>query len=196
MRSRGQILIILAFLIPIALLIIGVAIDVGRLYRQRAQVERAAQSAANAGVSALAEEMATLAFARYEDALSTPSATPDPLATPEPTPEGNSTPPSQDLPGWLQDEDRAALTVDPIRSRVIEVVELYASLNELDTEAESIQTLEIIYPQLGFNAYNPGLASLRLSVRVRGRSLMLLAGLVGREYVDFSVEAASQLQIR
>lgn len=196
MKSRGQILIILAFLIPIGLLIIAVAIDVGRLYRERAQAERAAQSAANAGVSALAEELATLAVARYQEAVSTPSATPDPAITAEPTQIATPTPPIQELTGWLRDDDRAALAWDPIRSRVIEVAEDYASLNDLDPERENIQALEITYPQTGFDPYDQDHTTLRLSVRVRGRSLMLLAGLVGREYVDFSVEAASELGIR
>jgi hypothetical protein len=196
MRGRGQILIIVALLIPVALLILAVAIDVGRLHRERNQMRRAAQAASDAGVSALAEEMATLGYERYRETIRTPSPTPDPLATPGPTSAVTPTPFPDQAVAWLQDEDREALTTDPIRSRVINVTQEFARLNGLHPDDPSIQEFEILYPQPEFNPYNLEQDLLRLSVRVRGRSLMLLAGLVGREYVEFSVEAASQMQVR
>lgn len=159
-------------------------------------MRRAAQAASDAGVSALAEEMATLAFERHQEAMATPSPTPDPLATPIPTLEMTSTPPPDDVAAWLQDEDREALTKDPIRSRVISVAEEFARLNGLDPADANIQEFEVRYPQPGFNPYDPAQGMLRLSVHARSRSLMLLAGLVGREYLEFTVEAASQVGVR
>ncbi len=196
MRRRGQILIIVAVLVPVALLFLAVAIDIARLYQERAQMRRAAQAASDAGASALAEEMATLASKRYEGAMMTPSSTPSPLATPNPTAELTPTPPLDQPAAWLQDEDREALTQDPIQGRVVGVAEEFARLNGLDPEDPEVTVFEVRYPQPGFNPFDPDQDMLRLSVRARGRSLMLLAGLVGREYVEFTVEAASQVRVR
>jgi hypothetical protein len=196
MKRRGQILIIVAVLVPVALLLLAVAIDMGRMYQERGQMRRAAQSASDAGASALAEAIATLAFERYQEIQATPSPTPDPLATPSPTAEVTPTPPLDRAGAWLQDEDREALTQDPIRGRVLEVAEEFARLNGLDPEGADITEFEVRYPQLGFNPYDSSHGVLRLSVRARGRSLMLLAGLVGREYVEFTVEAASEVRVR
>lgn len=188
MSDRGQVVLIVAVLIPVVLLFLAVAVDAGRLYIEKARLERALQSGADAGMSLAAEQMVTLVVARQTDIASTP--TPDsPLpGTPLPSPD--------DLYAWLTDDDRATL-VSPANRAAVQAEALeYAARNGVDSSDPEILEIAVIYPQGGFDPYNEGITSLRLELNARRRMTILLAGLLGREFTELSGEAMSELRIR
>lgn len=188
MSGRGQVILIVAVLIPVVLLFLAVAVDAGRLYIETARLERALQSGADAGMSLAAEQMVTLVVARQTAIASTP--TPDsPLpGTPLPSPD--------DLYAWLTDDDRATLVGPAISAVVREEALAYAALNGVDASDPEILELAVIYPQSGFDPYNADITSLRLELNARRRATILLAGLLGREFAELSSEAMSGLRIR
>jgi len=188
MNRRGQIVIIVAVLIPIVLLLLAVAVDAGRLYIETARLERGLQSGADAGMSLVAEQMVTLVVARQTAMAGTP--TPDlPLpATPHPSPD--------DLYAWLTDDDRATLVSPANRAAVREEALLYAARNGIDASDPEILALVVIYPQSGFDPYNADITSLRLELNARRRATILLAGLLGRDFTELPGEAMSELRVR
>jgi hypothetical protein len=182
-NRRGQVVVIIAVLIPIVLLLLAVAIDSGRLYAERARLERALQSGADAGMSVVAEHMLTLAIARQTEFALTPSP-----ETPFPPPE--------DIEAWLMDDDRATLVGASIRATAQAEALRYAEFNGIDTSAPGILEVQVIYPQDGYDAYNDSIFSLRLEMRARLRAQILLAGLLGREFVELPSGALSELRVR
>jgi hypothetical protein len=187
MDRKGQIVVVIAILIPIVLLFLAVAVDSGRLYSERAQMERGLQSGADAGMSLVAEQMVTLAVARQTAIAQT--------QMPEP-PFPTSTPSPEDIVAWLTDDDREVLVSAPMRASVRSEALAYAKRNGIDdTEAEILE-IDVVYPQIGYDPYNPNITTLRLSMSARRSTRFLLAGFLGREFVEISSEAVSELQQR
>ncbi|MGD8814844.1 MAG: pilus assembly protein TadG-related protein [Anaerolineales bacterium] len=187
MNRRGQIVIIIAILIPVVLLFLAVAVDGGRLYTEKAQLQRGLQSGADAGMSLVAEQMVTLAVARQTAVAQTQTPTsPFPTATPFP----------DDVVAWLTDDDRATLVSAPIRASVQAEALAFAERNGIDAADEAILELDVVYPQLGYDPYNPSLDVLRLRISARRHIRFLLAGLLGHEFVEFTSEAVSELRQR
>jgi hypothetical protein len=186
MDRRGQIVVVIAILIPVVLLFLAVAVDGGRLYTERAQMERGLQSGADAGMSLVAEQMVTLAVARQTAIAQTP-APESPFSTPTPSP--------ADVVAWLTDDDRATLVSAPMRASVRSEALTFAKRNGIDDDAEILE-IEVVYPQIGYDPYNPNIAILRLSMSARRSTQFLLAGLLGREFVEVSSEAVSELRQR
>ena len=80
---------IVAVLLVVALLLLAVVVDAGRLYIERARLKRAAQAAADAGIGVAAEHMVTLAVARQTQVAMSSTASPPLTATPTPPPQRN-----------------------------------------------------------------------------------------------------------
>jgi hypothetical protein len=188
MRTRGQILIIVAFLIPIALVLLAVAADGGRIFIERGRVQRAAQSGADAGISVVAEQMVTLAVARQTVFASTPS--PTGLAS------MTATPPPSDVQAWLTDEDRATLVAPDIQSAAAAEARQYASRNGYSMGDPQTLSVEITFPQPGYDPYDNSLDTLSLFVKIRRRTTVLLAGLLGDALIDLESEAQSEIPQR
>jgi hypothetical protein len=188
MNRRGQVLILVAVLIPVALLLLAVAVDAGRLYIEQGQVKRAAQAAADAGISVVAEQIVTLAVARQTHLAGTWTPTRPATRT--------ATPPLRQAFGWLSDEGRAALVSEPLRSTPEAAALGYALRNCLDPDDPSTLELRVTYPQAGYDPRDPSISTLDFLVTVRRRVSILLAGLLGRDFVELEVEAQSQVPQR
>ncbi|MBM3120975.1 MAG: hypothetical protein FJZ97_02155 [Chloroflexi bacterium] len=177
MKPRGQMLIVVAILLLVVLIILAIAIDGGRLLAERARLRRAAQAAADAGTGLVAEAMVTQATARQTQAAALPTCAPTGPCTP--TPELN------DVPGWLTDEDRAALVAPPMQTQVAAEAIQYAQYN-------GFPEAEVSYPQ----GYDPRAPVVRVWVTLRRRATILLAGLLGEEWVDLAEPGLSQIPQR
>jgi hypothetical protein len=191
MSRCGQIVVVIAVLIPIVLLMLAVAVDAGRLYIERARLRRAAQAGVDAGLGWVAEQMVTLAVPRQTAAAERTPCTPDAgFGTPNATCTG--TPPPDDIPCWLTDEDRAFLVSPPMRETAQAVARHYASQNDLDASDETIQELTVDYPYL----YDPNGETLRMQFAAKRLVTMLLAGLLGRETIEVPVEVMAEIPLR
>jgi hypothetical protein len=188
MRRNGQVVLIVAVLIPVLLLFLAVAVDAGRLYIETARLERALQAGADAGISLAAEQMVTLVVARQTEMAGTP--------TPDSAHPGTPLPSPDDLHAWLTDDDRATLVSPANRAAVQAEALAYAARNGIDASDPEIIAITVIYPQSGFDPHNDDIPSLRLEMNARRRATILLAGLLGREFTELSGEAMSELRIR
>lgn len=188
MNKRGQILILIAVLIPLLLLFVAVAVDAGRLFIERARLQRSAQAAADAGISVVSEQMVTLAVSRQTVMAATPSPTPPGTMT--------ATPHPGDIQAWLQDEDRLTLTSGSLRATAIAEARLYAQYNQIGLSDPGITRLEIDFPQSGYDPVAPGIRVLRFSVEVTRTATVLLAGLLGESFVNLNVLGQSEIPQR
>ncbi len=188
MTRRGQVLILVAVLVPVLLLFLAVAVDAGRIFVERSRLERSAQAAADAGISVVAEQMVTLAVARQTVLASTPSPTPPGTMT--------ATPPPNQVQAWLSDEDRHSLTTDPLRGTAVAEAILYAERNDLSLSDPELLWLEVKYPQSDYDAGSPHERTLRFLVKAERRSTVLLAGLLGDSWINISVVAQSEIPQR
>jgi uncharacterized membrane protein len=188
MKDKGQILIIVAVLIPVTLLLLAVAVDSGRIFIERGRMQRAAQSGADAGISVVAEQMVTLAVARQTVFASTPSPTPPGTMT--------ATPPPGDVAAWLADDDRATLIAPEIQSTAAAEARNYASQNGYDLSDRQTLLVEVTYPQSGYDPYDEGIGTLNLFVKIRRRTTVLLAGLLGEALINLESEAQSEIPQR
>jgi len=188
MNRRGQIVIVVAVLIPIVLLLLAVVVDAGRLYAERAQLERALQSGSDAGMSLVAEQMVTLEVSRQTETAKTPTPELPFPSTPFPSPE--------DVIAWLTDDDRATLVSAPMRATAQAEALNYAARNGIEISDSEILEIDVIYPQSGFDPYNDSIITLRLKLLATRRASILLAGLLGRDFVELSGEAISEIRLR
>ena len=177
MRARGQMLVVIALLLMAVLMLLAVAVDGGRLLIERARLRRSAQAAADAGIGLVAEQMVTQAAARQTQAALLPTCAPAGPCTP--------TPALNDVPGWLTDEDRATLVAPLMQTQVAAEARDYAQRN-------AFPEAEVTYPE----AYDPGGPVVRILVTLRRRATILLAGLLGEEWVDLDEQALSQVPQR
>lgn len=188
MKAKGQILIIVAVLIPITLFLLALAVDSGRIFIERGRMQRAAQTGADAGISVVAEQMVTLAVARQTAFASTPSPTSPGTMTATPLP--------ADVPAWLTGEDRATLVAPEIQSTAAAEARYYASTNGYDASDPQTLLVEVTYPQPGYDPYDHGEQTLDLFVKIRRRTTVLLAGLLGESIIELECEAQSEIPQR
>ena len=188
MERKGQILIIVAVLIPVLLLLLAVAVDAGRLFIERGRMKRVAQAAADAGIGVVAEQMVTLAVARQTSMASTPSPTPPGTMTATPLP--------GDVAGWLQDDDRATLVSDAVLGIAATEAVVYANINGFDIANPDTLTIDVTYPQPGYAADDMHIFVLRMLVSIRQRVTILLAGLLSEQWVDLTAEGQSEIPQR
>jgi hypothetical protein len=188
MKAKGQILIIVAVLIPVTLLLLAVAVDSGRIFIERGRVQRAAQSGADAGISVVAEQMVTLVVARQTLLASTPSPLPPGPMT--------ATPPPGDLQAWLTDDDRATLVAPAVLSTAGAEARDYTAVNGYDPSDPDTLLVEVKYPQPGYDPYDSSEDALKFFVRIRHRTTVLLAGLLGESLIILESEAQSEIPQR
>lgn len=180
MSRRGQIVIVVAILLIVVLTLLAVAVDAGRLYVERARLARAAQAGADAGLVNVADEIGRLAATRQAEA----AASPCPVCTPTPDPAKPER--------WLTEDDRSALIAPPMQTQVASVAQDYARRNGPAPGDPRPLMVEVRYP----HGYNPSGPTVRLRVSVTRRVIILLAGLLGRDFVDLTGEAISEVRQR
>jgi hypothetical protein len=188
MNRRGQVLLIVAFLIPIMLLFLAVAVDAGRIFLERERMQRSAGAAANAGISVVADRMVALAADRRAHAAATP------------VPVGNmpvtSTPRPDDVVIWLENEDRAVLVSPAMQAEVERAAREYLERNGFRSEADVNLQVQIEYPQPGYDPQAVQVKVLSIRVHIERRIEVLLADLLNEDWVVLRVDARSQIPQR
>jgi len=187
MNRRGQVLMIVAFLLPIALLLVAIAIDAGRIFIERGRTQRAAGAAANAGISVVSERMVNLASARQTQAASVGMSTGSHMPT--------ATPPPGNPVAWLTDEDRAVLVSTAVRSEAFAEAVRYLEENGFDATRAALE-VHINYPQAGYDPYATQITELSMRVQLEWRLDILLAGLLKEDWVKLAADARSQIPQR
>lgn len=191
MSKRGQVLVIVAVLLMVGMLLLALVVDAGSLYVEQDALDRSAQAAADAGIGWVAEQMVTQAIPRQTAAAALPACVPDGeygstgascTATPSP----------EHISYWLTDDDRATLVAPGIQLTAQSVASGYAARNGLVLSDPDVESLVVRYPQ----DPDPQAESLALSVRVRRRAVVLLAGLLSESYVHLSAEGLSEIPLR
>jgi hypothetical protein len=191
MNNRGQVVVVMAIVLMVALLLLALGVDGGRLYLARAELRRGAQAAADAGIGYVADAMVTLAVPRQTEAAGLPPCVPDGdfgadggvcTATPEPAA----------IQHWLSDDDRATLAGPEVQATAQGIAANYANLNSIVPGEAGVEALDLDYPQ----HYEPEDERLTFSVTITRQMVILLAGLLDREWVQLQVEARSQIPQR
>jgi hypothetical protein len=210
-RQKGQLLIVIAIVISIAMLFLAVAVDAGRLFLERNRMARGAQSAADAGVGLATEEMVDLAEFRREEAikkweeeveeaeqeweeacLGGVTFPDDP--PPEPNPDINCEeefepepfePCSPEPQCWLLPEDWGTMAGGTITNAVEREARDYAKLNGFDINDSVTLALDVEYE------VDAGDMELLVNVGIRRRASILLVGLLGQSFAILDVESES-----
>jgi len=185
---RGQVLVIVAFFLPLALLLLAVMLDAGRIYIEQGRMRQAAAAAAHAGIGTVADQIVAHAALRQTQAA--PLTTSGP-GTPEPSP-----PPAGDPLAWLTDEDRADLVAAWMCAEVRAEALRYLELNGIEPGGPDLVQIEIEYPQPGFDPNAEWITVLSMRVRLERELPVLLAGLLNEEWVTVHAEAISQIPQR
>ncbi|HET7009944.1 MAG TPA: pilus assembly protein TadG-related protein [Anaerolineales bacterium] len=190
-RASGQIVVIVAVLLMVVLLLLALAVDAGRLFITRSRQQRAAQAAADAGISLVAEHMVTLAVPRQTVAAGRPPCVPDAgygasgascTATPMPS----------RAEQWLTDDDRATLVAPAMQTQAAGEARAYAAANRGGPGDPGIVSIDVFYP----DGYHPQDAGLRLRVSILARLSILFAQLLGDEELPVNAEAVSEIPQR
>lgn len=188
MRKTGQILILFAILLPVLLILLALAVDAGRLYIERDRMKRAAQSAADAGISVVAEQMVTqVVLHQTETAMSLSGFT---VATETPAPKPKT------IAAWISNEDRSTLVAPPIQTASAQEALEYARLNGFNRINPDIHCIEITYPQIGYLPEDTSQQDLRFEVSICRQTTVLMAGLLGEQFVDLRVHSISVISQR
>lgn len=191
MSERGQVLVIVAVLLIAGLFLLALAADGGRLYIERIRLERAAQSSADAGIGWVSEEMVTLAVPRQTQAAQRSPCVPDgEYGAEEAT--CTATPLPEEIHHWLEDEDRATLVSPDTRATAVEVARSYAHRNDVRQGGPDAVELGIDYPY----QYRDDSPVIQLRVAVRRRTTILLAGLLGSDFVWLEAAGLSEVPQR
>jgi hypothetical protein len=205
--QKGQLLIVVAIVISIAMLLLAVAVDGGRLFLERSRIARAGQSAADAGVGVAAEEMVDLAEERRAEAITEFEEAVEEArrvweeaclgeALPEPPPEIDCDeefdpepfePCEPEPQCWLEAEDWATLDSEGVRSQVVQEALEYARANGYDLSDSSILSLDVEY------VVDQPEESLQVQVTIRRRTTILLIGLLGGSFVNLEADGLSKL---
>lgn len=191
MSERGQVLVVVAVLLVAGLMLLALAADGGRIYVEQVRLRRAAESSADAGIGWVSEQMVTLAVPRQTEAAARSACVPDGdygdegatcTATPEP----------EQIHHWLQDDDRATLVSPSFQATAVWVSESYAAQNDVVAGGPDAVQVYVQYPYL----YDPEATVVQLRVELRRRTVVLLAGLLGEEFVWLNAVGLSQVPQR
>lgn len=210
--QRGQLLIVIAIVVSIAMLLLAVAVDGGRLFLERNRIARGAQAAADAGVGLAAEEMVTLAEERRDVALEeyqqaaedaqeeweeackaelitdddVPPADPGINCDEEPVPEPFE--PCEPEPQcWLEDEDWEKMDSASVRDQVERESLEYARANGFDRDDPNTLKLEVEYEVEQIEEL------VQVRVTIERQTTILLVGLLGGSFVNLEAEGLSEL---
>jgi hypothetical protein len=169
--QRGQIVVLVAIFLSVAMMLLAVMVDAGRLFVERGRMMRAVQSAADAGIGVVAEEMVTLAEARRD--AGSEACSPAPSC-------------------YLEAGDWDRLEGEPeVKAQVQAEARAYAARNALDPEGPQVTHFEVDYPLLDRDAHTLG-----VRVSARRRVPVLLIGLLGESFVDLEAEGLSVIHGR
>ncbi len=188
MSKRGQVVVIVAIVLTVILTLLAVAVDGGRLFIQRNRLNRAAQSAADAGIGWVAEQMVTKAVPRQTEAAGRPPCVPD-AEYGETGANCTATPQPGEIAHWINDDDLATLVGPEVEKTAEAVAMEYAARNGIDETDPEIEALTLTYPY----AYDPDGPTLSFRAYVRQRVTVLLVGLLGTEFA--SIEGVGQAEI-
>jgi hypothetical protein len=72
----------------------------------------------------------------------------------------------------------------------------FAHINGLSISDPDTLEMKVVYPQPGYAPDNPAIQTLRVLMIVRRRATILLAGLLGQDFVDLSAEGLSEVPQR
>jgi hypothetical protein len=139
-------------------------------------------------LSVMAEQMVALVAARQTLLVSTPSPTPPGTMT--------ATPPPGDVQAWLTDGDRATLVAPAVLSTAGEEARFYTTANGYDPSDQDTLLVEVTYPQPGYDPYDSSEDALEFFVRIRHKTTVLLAGLLGESLINLESEAQSEIPQR
>jgi hypothetical protein len=210
--QRGQLLIVIAIVVSIAMLLLAVAVDGGRLFLERNRIARGAQAAADAGVGLAAEEMVGFAEERRDEALEdyqqeaqdaqeeweeackagltddeevTPA---DPGINCDEEPEPEPFEPCEPEPQcWLEDEDWVKMDSSSVRDQVeLESLE-YARANGFERDDPNTLKVEVEYE------VDKTEESIQVRVTIERRTTIVLVGLLGGSFVNLEAEGLSEL---
>jgi type II secretory pathway pseudopilin PulG len=142
--ERGQVIIIVGFLLVVILLLFAVLIDGARLFVEQQEINRALDAAGKAALIVVGDHMVTQVVEAQTAAASiTPSATPS-GGIPGPTP--TETPAADDLYAWLTDEHRQTLVAPPMQTVVATHVLGSLGENSLGLDNPNVIDIGISYP--------------------------------------------------
>ncbi|OGO46505.1 MAG: hypothetical protein A2Z30_03255 [Chloroflexi bacterium RBG_16_64_43] len=191
LRARGQAVILVAVALIGLLMLLAWVVDSGRLFAERQRLTRAVEGAAKAGMVVVADRMVTQVVARQTEAALRPPCAPD-GAFGSPGGICTATPSPQHLTSWLTDLDRADLVSPAMQTPVAQAVEEYAARNGIDPSSATMAELEVHYP----SDYHLGDRRLTLRAVARHMFTLLLAGLLGQERAEITVETLQSLDQR
>jgi hypothetical protein len=178
-QRRGQVVVLVAILVPVVLLLLAVSIDAGRMYICQAELRQAAQAGADAGMGWVAEQMVTMAVGRQTEAAAGPPCVADgPFG--DPFAGCTATPYPHQIPYWLTDEDRAALVSPAAQAVVGALAREYAARNGLEEGDPDVVEFVVYYPDV----YDPLASDLRIRILARKRMTILLAGILGESFAE------------
>ena len=190
-QARGQAVILVAVALIGLLMLLAWVVDSGRLFAERQRLARAVEGAAKAGLVVVADRMVTQAVARQTEAALRPPCIADGefgslvgICTATPSP--------QDVASWLTDLDRTELISPAMQTPVAQAVEDYAARNGIEPSSSGVDELEVHFP----HDHNFGDRRLTLRVVARRVFTVLLAGLLGQERAEITVETLQFLDQR
>ncbi len=184
-------MVVFAVLLLALLTLLALAIDGGRLYLEQSRLERGVQSGADAGMAWVAEQMVTLAVARQTESAALPPCAPD-AGYGTPGASCTATPQPQAIPQWLSDEDRVSLVSAALAATARAVAIDYAGRNGIRSSDPQVVALSVEYPF----AYRAEDSILQILVVAQRRTEVLLAGLLGRSFVEVRGEGLSEIPLR
>lgn len=190
MMARGQMIIVVALAIMVSVIVLALAVDSGRLYIERARLDRAAQSASDAGIGWVAEQMVTQALPRQTDAAARSPCVPD-ADYGETSATCTATPRPDEIAHWLTDDDRATLVAPRARATAQAVSLEYAGRNGFDPVDPDV-SVQVLYPYL----YDVGSPSLQLLVRIRREAPVLWGAFLGADQITLPGEGLSEIPYR
>ncbi|NIM93008.1 MAG: hypothetical protein GTO18_04765 [Anaerolineales bacterium] len=179
MNERGQLLVVVAFVISAAMLLLAVAVDGGRLFIRRNQMKRAAQSAADAGVSVAAERMVELAEERRGGSV-------EGTSVGSGDEKGGSCQPEPQC--WLSEEDWDTLSSSQVRALVEAEALDFAGRNGFSMGSTGALAINVDY------SVQPMEQILQVGVTIRSRTTILLVGLLSQDFVDLEVHGFSVIK--
>lgn len=188
MNAKGQVIVVVAILILVSVTLLALLVDGGRLYWRGSQARRAAQSAADAGMGLVAEQMVTLAAPRQTVAAGLASCLPDGDYGDE-SAVCTATPKPAEISHWLLDEDRQQLVQPEMRATVQAAAYEYAARNGYSTGDPALIEMNAQYPY----GYAPEAETIRLRFVIRQRTVVLMTRLLGPEWVELPAVAISEL---
>ena len=172
MDDKGQVIIIVAFLLVAVLIVLALIIDGSRFMLEQQELDRAADAAGKAGMIIVGDQMVTqvagvqTAAARITLAATSVGSSPGPTLTP--------TPAADEFFSWINEDHKKTLVAPPMQTLVAAHVLGSAEENGFGLSNPAVTGLEISYP----NEYHPGDRSIQISVRINRLVVVMFGNLL------------------